>query len=161
MDQQAGISGARVACGQVDIAMYNEIFFTNVLRLSDDLGISKIELANRAGISCSFLSDLTNGRANPSLKIMESLAMALGMPLPALLEMTDLDRATLRALSTGSDGGCLTAGFIRSAAILTEYQAFVVSQWDQENRQAMARTTPPHPRRSKTADTVIGKLKTD
>ena len=47
--------------------MYNQIFFTNVLRVLDELGISKNELSDRAGMSVSFLSDLTNGKANPSL----------------------------------------------------------------------------------------------
>lgn len=33
--------------------------------------MTKHELADKAHISISFLSDLTNGKANPSLKIME------------------------------------------------------------------------------------------
>ena len=57
--------------------MYNQIFFTNVLRLLDERGMTKDRLADLAGMSVSFLSDLTNGKANPSLKIMESIAKAL------------------------------------------------------------------------------------
>ncbi|WP_338423310.1 helix-turn-helix domain-containing protein, partial [Xylella fastidiosa] len=41
--------------------MYNIIFFTNILRLLDERGMTKYELSEKAGISISFLSDLTNG----------------------------------------------------------------------------------------------------
>ena len=54
--------------------MYNEILFTNILRLLDERDMTKNELAEKADISNSFLSDLTNGNANPSLKIMEAIA---------------------------------------------------------------------------------------
>ncbi|CCV01585.1 unnamed protein product [Candidatus Paraburkholderia kirkii UZHbot1] len=43
--------------------------------------MTKHELSEKAGISISFLSDLTNGKANPSLKIMEAIAEALSVPL--------------------------------------------------------------------------------
>jgi len=72
--------------------VHNQIFFTNILRLLDERGMTKNELAAKADISVSFLSDLTNGKANPSLKIMEAIAEALETPLPTLLESTDLDR---------------------------------------------------------------------
>lgn len=124
--------------------MYNQIFFTNVLRLLDEQGISKNELSERAGMSVSFLSDLTNGKANPSLKIMESIAKALEMPLPALLEMTDLDRDTLNVLTGGKPPSALPDGFVRVAAILTEYQAFTVQQWDEANRKALASRANPN-----------------
>ncbi len=45
--------------------MYSLIFLTNVLRLLDERGITKYELADRSGISISFLSDLTNGNTLP------------------------------------------------------------------------------------------------
>lgn len=118
--------------------MYNQIFFTNVLRMLDEQGMTKNELAKRADISISFLSDLTNGKANPSLKIMESIADALETPLPSLLEMTDLDKATLDALAGGKAPSSLPDGFFRVAAILTEYQAFNVRQWDEVNKKALA-----------------------
>jgi transcriptional regulator with XRE-family HTH domain len=118
--------------------MYNVIFFTNVLRISDELGLSKNELADRAGISVSFLSDLTNGKANPSLKIMEAIATALEMPLPPLLEMTDLDEENMRMLALDKAISMLPKGLVRSTAILTEYQAFMVKKWDQENRKVLA-----------------------
>ena len=120
--------------------MYNQIFFTNVLRLLEEQGMTKHDLAEKAGMSISFLSDLTNGKANPSLKIMGSIADALSVPLPTLLEMTDLDKATLDALSGGQAPKSLPDGFARIAAILNEYQAFTVRQWDEANRKQIAKS---------------------
>jgi transcriptional regulator with XRE-family HTH domain len=119
--------------------VYNQIFFTNVLRLLEEQGMTKNELSDRAGMSISFLSDLTNGKANPSLKIMESIAEALEVPLPTLLEMTDLDRATLDALAGGKAPRSLPGGLVRVAAILNEYQAFTVRQWDEANKKILAK----------------------
>lgn len=120
--------------------MYNQIFFTNVLRVLDELGISKNELSDRAGMSVSFLSDLTNGKANPSLKIMESIAKALDVALPALLEITDLDQESLDVLAGGKAPNSLPPGYVRVAAVLTEYQAFQVRQWNEANRKHIADT---------------------
>lgn len=123
--------------------MHNQIFFTNVLRLLDEQNMTKTELAERADISVSFLSDLTNGKANPSLKIMEAIADALHASLPALLEMTDLDQATLDALAEGHVTSSLPKGYVRVSVILTEFQAFTVKKWDQENRKNMERRRRP------------------
>ena len=121
--------------------MYNQIFFTNVLRMMDEQGMTKIELAQLADMSPSFLSELTNGRANPSLKIMESIAHALGVPLPMLLEATDLPQELLDALTGGKAPRSLPEGFVRVCAILKEYQAFNVRQWDEANRKALGTKT--------------------
>lgn len=122
--------------------MYNQIFFTNVLRVLDELGISKNELSDRAGMSVSFLSDLTNGKANPSLKIMESIAKALDVALPALLEITDLDQESLDMLAGGKAPNSLPPGYVRVAAVLTEYQAFQVRHWNEANRKQIAGGKP-------------------
>lgn len=119
--------------------MYNQIFFTNVLRLLDERGITKNELSERAGMSVSFLSDLTNGKANPSLKIMESLADALETPLPTLLETTDLNKKDLEILAGGKSVSHLPHGLVRVSAVLTDYQAFTVRQWDAVNMQLVNR----------------------
>lgn len=117
--------------------MHNQIFFTNVLRLLEEQGMTKNELADRAGMSISFLSDLTNGKANPSLKIMEAIARALDTPLPAMLEVTDLDAAALDALAGSKAPRSLPDGLVRVSAILTDYQAFRVRQWDEANRKRL------------------------
>jgi transcriptional regulator with XRE-family HTH domain len=117
--------------------VYNQILFTNILRLLDERHMTKSELADKAGISVSFLSDLTNGKANPSLKVMEQIAEALQTSLPELLEMTDLDRETLAALAGGQVIHSLPEGYVRYTAILTEFQAFSVRQWDEQNRKKL------------------------
>ena len=118
-------------------SVYNQIFFTNVLRLLDEQKMTKSELAEQAGISVSFLSDLTNGKANPSLKIMDAIARALDSALPALLEISDLDDETLDALAGGKAIKSLPNGYVRVSAILTEFQSFTAMQWDQENRKKL------------------------
>jgi transcriptional regulator with XRE-family HTH domain len=109
--------------------VYHIIFFTNILRLLDERGMTKQELSERADVSISFLSDLTNGKANPSLRVMESIAEALQVPLPLLLESTDLDRGTLEAIFSGWDKQGLPAGYERVFAVLPESKAFVVKKW--------------------------------
>ncbi|MHB8977487.1 MAG: helix-turn-helix domain-containing protein [Trichloromonadaceae bacterium] len=118
-------------------SLYNQIFFTNILRLIEERGITKHDLAEEAGVSVSFLSDLTNGKANPSLKIMEAIAKALETPLPALLELTDLDRETLDALAGGEAPRSLPEGLVRVSAVLTEHQAFIVRKWEDEIRKKL------------------------
>lgn len=119
--------------------MYNQILFTNILRLLDEQGMSKQELAIRANMSVSFMSDLTNGKANPSLKVMESIAEALGTTLPFLLESNDLDYETLKELAGGKKiDKSLPDGYVRKSAILTEYQAFMVSQWEEANKKTIS-----------------------
>ena len=121
------------------LALHNQIFFTNVLRLLDEQHMTKSELADHAGISVSFLSDLTNGKANPSLKIMVAIAEALETALPALLEVTDLDEATLNELAGGKMLKSLPDGYVRVTAVLTEFQAFNVRQWDRDNRKKVGK----------------------
>lgn len=117
--------------------MHNQILFTNILRLLDERGMTKNDLASKADISISFLSDLTTGKANPSLKVMEAIAGALETPLTTLLESTDLDSATLDALAGKRPFRRPSQGFQRVSAVLNEYQAFTVRKWDQENRKRL------------------------
>ena len=115
--------------------MYNYIFFTNVLRLLDEQNMTKKELSDRSGVSISFLSDLTTGKANPSLKVMEDIAQALGTPLPHLLEATDLDQESLDSLAGGKAPRSLPPGFERVAEVLPEHQAFIVRKWGEATRK--------------------------
>ncbi|MTW05909.1 transcriptional regulator [Pseudoduganella ginsengisoli] len=116
---------------------YNQIFFTNILRLLDERKMTKQELSDRAGVSISFLSDLTNGKANPSLKIMEAIADALETSLPVLLELTDLDCETIAILNGGKPYHGLPKGYQRVSAILPAHQAFIVSKWDAAARKKL------------------------
>jgi transcriptional regulator with XRE-family HTH domain len=117
--------------------LYNYIFFTNVLRLLDERHMTKKELSDRSGVSISFLSDLTTGKANPSLKVMQDIAKALEAPLPLLLESTDLDKDTLDALAGGKAPQSLPAGFERVAAVLPSHQAFIVKKWGEAARKKL------------------------
>lgn len=117
--------------------MYNYIFFTNVLRLLDERHMTKKELSDRSGVSISFLSDLTTGKANPSLKVMEDIAQALETPLPLLLESTDLNKEALDALAGGKAPRSLPPGFERVAAVLPEHQAFIVKKWGEATRKKL------------------------
>lgn len=128
-------------------SVYNLIFFTNILSSLDELGLTKSDLATRAGISVSFLSDLTTGQGNPSLRIMEQIAEALEKPLATLLESTDLDKESLDALAGGHARLSLPDGLVRVSAILTEFQAYQVRQWDVDNRKKLDKTKS---KRSKT-----------
>ncbi|MCU7799128.1 MAG: transcriptional regulator [gamma proteobacterium symbiont of Lucinoma myriamae] len=112
--------------------MYKEIFFTNILRLLEEKDIQKNELSDISGVSPSFVSDLTNGKGNPSLKTMEAIALALDEPLPTLLEETDLDKGVLDTLSNGKARSSLPKGFVRMSVVLKEQRAFVVKKWDKE-----------------------------
>lgn len=119
--------------------MYNYIFFTNVLRILEELRMTKHELSERSGVSISFLSDLTTGKGNPSLKVMEAIARALDTPLPLLLEATDLDKATLDALAGGKAVSSLPPGFQRVSVILPDFRAFQARQWADEARKQLER----------------------
>jgi transcriptional regulator with XRE-family HTH domain len=119
--------------------MHSEIFYTNVLRILHEMGLTKSDLATQAGISVSFLSDLTNGKANPSLRIMAAIADALESPLPALLEFNDLNSASLAELAGRKIFRSVPPGMACVSAILTDFQAFQVKKWDQANRKLLMR----------------------
>lgn len=61
-------------------------------------GLSLAEVARRAGIAKSTLSQLESGSGNPSLETLWSLCMALDMPFARLLEE---EQSTVRLLRRG------------------------------------------------------------
>lgn len=117
---------------------YATIFFTNVLRLLDERNMTKSELSKVSGVSMSFLSDVTTGKGNPSLEVMEKISIALDVPLSLLLESTDLDKDALSALSDGKVHNFgLPTGYVRVTAVLPEHQAFIVNKWNDEARHKL------------------------
>ncbi|ANS79247.1 putative DNA-binding protein [Serinicoccus hydrothermalis] len=87
-------------------------------------GLSLSELARRAGLSKSTLSQLESGRGNPGVETVWSLATVLGVPFSALIDPPQPERALVRAGAgdpTRSD--------------LADYTALVLSH------------SPPHVRR--------------
>ncbi|WP_081608051.1 helix-turn-helix domain-containing protein [Metapseudomonas furukawaii] len=65
--------------------MYNQNFSENVNWLLGARDWSKTELHKRASVSLAFVSDITAGKGNPSVDVMEKISGALGVPLPLLL----------------------------------------------------------------------------
>ena len=62
------------------------------------LGISQEELAARAGLHRTYVSDIERGARNPSLESVEKLAGALELSLPMLLERAGHDQALVEIL---------------------------------------------------------------
>jgi transcriptional regulator with XRE-family HTH domain len=60
-------------------------------------GLSLTELAKRAGIAKSTLSQLENGTGNPSLETLWALGTALGVPLSRLIDPPGRDIQVIRA----------------------------------------------------------------
>ncbi len=120
------------------MSVYNTIFFTNVLKLLDELDLPKSRVADAAGISVSYFSDMTNGKANPTLEIMEAIACSLGVDLPFLLESTDMDAETLGTLSNNRPHSLgLPPGYERVCVVLPSQQAFIAKKWAQEARKKL------------------------
>ena len=77
-------------------------------------GLSLTELAKRAGIAKSTLSQLENGTGNPSLETLWALGTALGVPLGRLL---DPPRNDIRVIRAG-EGAVMHAAHDPYAAVL-------------------------------------------
>lgn len=117
--------------------MYKQIFLTNVMRILEELNMTKKELSEKSGISPSFISELTSSDGNPSLRVLEDIANALDVPLSILLESSDMDEKDLQQLSGNNNHNNLLPGYRLVCAYLSEYQAFEVKQLDVENRRRL------------------------
>jgi hypothetical protein len=80
---------------------------------------------------------------------MEAISIALDIPLPVLLEATDLDRQALNELAGGKAPQSLPPGYQRVSAVLTDFQAYMAGQWDEANRKRLR--GPVAPRRPRNA----------
>jgi len=118
--------------------MYNLILITNILRILDEKDMTKSVLADKAGVSISFFTDLTNDKANPSLRIVEAIADALETPLPMLLDSSDMEAVDLEALANRKLSS-LPKGFVWKGAVLSEFEAYQVEQWDKKNREILSK----------------------
>lgn len=119
---------------------YDLIFFTNVLRILDEQGMTKQDLSEKSGVSISFISDITTGQGNPSLKVMEKIAIALQTPLPFLLESSDLPPAALDELADHPVlKSSVPSGYVWVSAVLSEFRAFVVRGWAEETKRLLKR----------------------
>lgn len=58
----------------------------NMRRLRQSKDWSQEELAHQAGLHRTYISDLERGARNPSIEVVDKLAVALGANLGALLD---------------------------------------------------------------------------
>ena len=87
-------------------------------RERERVGISLTELARRAGLAKSTLSQLENGTGNPSIETLWSLGVALGVPFSRLVEppapavrvIRAADKPRLRSDQADVTGSLLAAG---------------------------------------------------
>ena len=114
--------------------MFKKILCLNINRYLALRGMRKSDLAAKANVSISYISDVTNAKGNPSLDTMVAIAQALEVPLVALLEPppvgTDGWDASLADSLLKDDAKLgLPAGFRRVSAIVSDHQAFQIAQW--------------------------------
>lgn len=109
------------------MASLQRIFFENVLWLIRANQMTQAELAQKARMSATYLSDIMAGRANPSLRIVEAIAHAFGVsPLDLLdskLPRTQVDNFLPRELKKD---------FELVSVVLPSYKAFIVKKWAKE-----------------------------
>lgn len=114
--------------------MFKKILCLNINRYLALRGMRKSDLATKANVSISYISDVTNAKGNPSLDTMVAIAHALEVPLVALLETppvgTDGWDASLADSILKDDAKLgLPAGFRRVSAIVSDHQAFQIAKW--------------------------------
>lgn len=108
--------------------MYSEIFLYNLLRILRERGYTKAYLSDISGISPSFISELTNGKANPSLANLEKIAKSLDVPLHEMLLPENFNHKDLIYTRPES----LPDGVVKITAILPAHKAFIVKKWEAE-----------------------------
>lgn len=66
-----------------------QIFGRNVRRARQERGLTIEALSDAAGLSYSYVGELERGRRNPTLAVVEALAVALGASPHSLLQPID------------------------------------------------------------------------
>lgn len=121
---------------------YNKIFTENILRIQAERGLSKQELAEIAGVSGAFITDLVRGTANPTIKSLQSFSEGLGVPLPLLLKSVASEEwqtilSTAKAMRTIPKENDVPEGFGVIKAVLPLHKIYVVEQWIKEAKKKM------------------------
>ena len=114
--------------------MFKKILCLNINRYLALRGMRKSDLAAKANVSISYISDVTNAKGNPSLDTMVAIAQALEVPLVALLEPPPVgtdgwDASLADSLLKDDAKLVLPAGFRRVSAIVSDHQAFQIAKW--------------------------------
>ncbi len=66
-----------------------QIFGRNVRRVRQERGLTIEALSDAAGLSYSYVGELERGRRNPTLAVVEALALALSASPHSLLQPLD------------------------------------------------------------------------
>jgi len=114
--------------------VFKKILCLNINRYLALRGMRKSDLAAKANVSISYISDVTNAKGNPSLDTMVAIAQALEVPLVALLEPPPVgtdgwDASLADSLLKDDAKLVLPAGFRRVSAIVSDHQAFQIAKW--------------------------------
>jgi transcriptional regulator with XRE-family HTH domain len=84
---------------QPDVAIEAEIFGKRLRQLRTDAGWTQEQLAEAAGITTTYTSDLERGTEVPSLTIILRISKAFRMSVPELLE--DFTKEAVRRMEVG------------------------------------------------------------
>jgi transcriptional regulator with XRE-family HTH domain len=135
-DPHEGIAGPNSA---VRSSAPLEVIAASLRRERRRSGLSLTEVARRAGIAKSTLSQLESGTGNPSLETLWALCVALDAPFSRLLDPPDPDVQVIRA----DEGPTL-------AAAQADYQATLLAACAPGARRDIYRIAaePGHPRAS-------------
>lgn len=122
---------------------YNQIFGSNVVRLLEEMEITKQEFSALAGVSGGFLTELARGSANPTLRTMQTIAEALGVPLPLLLKPLNSDEwQAIIALSQRKPNELKKEeapegyGYVEHV-LLPLHKVYVISEWEKEAKKSL------------------------
>ena len=63
-----------------------ELMAARLKALRDRKGLTQVQLAEKSGVSRTYLARLESGRQDPTLSTLEKLAKALGVKVGRLLE---------------------------------------------------------------------------
>lgn len=91
------VPGPVTAGGASSVAGIVAVVSMSLRRERARAGLSLTELARRAGVAKSTLSQLENGTGNPSLETLWALGTALGVPLSRLIDPPRQDVQLIRA----------------------------------------------------------------
>lgn len=120
---------------------YNSIFTNHINRIIAEKNITKQELAAIAGVSAAFITALTRGEGNPTLKTMQAMAQGLRIPLPLLLKPLESDEwQAILSLSSHAQAAetDVPMGYgIVEQAVLPAHKVFVVEQWVKETKKKL------------------------
>ena len=65
---------------------YSKKLGENLKRIRTGKGVTQIEIAKKLAVNRSFVSNIENGKTNPTLSTITNLANALGVPVNELLK---------------------------------------------------------------------------